>query len=112
MMANEKICPNCGTHYGASMDRCPTCDTPFYDLTMIEFGSCNPAFFKIRTTAIGGKQVDVTFKAIPRFEIELSSDRTGNGLSDWVSGGVELQIVRDMHGNLFTAQERGTNNRS
>lgn len=70
-----KNCPNCGAPYDASLNKCPYCDTSYYDLSALDLTAREPFYLKIKTE-IDGQPCYITqlVRYKPDMSIEISSE--------------------------------------
>ena len=70
----RRNCPNCGAPYDIDKNKCPYCDTSYYDMSSVDFESGEPFYLKIRTN-MNGQQVYITQLVKPILNtIEMSTD--------------------------------------
>ena len=108
----RRNCPNCGAPYEIDKNKCPFCDTSYYDMSAIDFESGEPFYLKIRTN-MNGQQVYITQLVKPRLDtIEMSTETTdcyssfGKVLSYTSNRSLTTNIsfagIPDKNGNLMT----------
>ena len=74
-MPTGKNCPNCGAPYDLDQDKCPYCDTLYFDLSAIDFTDDKPLFLKVKTV-MSGRPATMTIKVVPELGgMELSCNR-------------------------------------
>ena len=67
-------CINCGAAIDVDAEKCPFCETSYFDLTAIDFTSKDPVALKLYIPYNGGKFM-VRMLALPKFEgMELKTD--------------------------------------
>lgn len=74
-MINQRNCPNCGAPYDTNLNKCPYCNTSYYDMSALDLLNCEPFYLKIRTE-INGMPCYITQLVRPTNELsmEISSD--------------------------------------
>lgn len=74
-MPAGKNCPNCGAPYDLNLDKCPYCDTLYFDLSAIDFTDDKPLFLKVKTV-MSGRPATMTMKVAPELGgMKLSCNR-------------------------------------
>ena len=51
-MAENRNCPNCGAPYDVQLNKCPYCETSYFDLSCLQVGD-KPFYLKIKDSARG-----------------------------------------------------------
>jgi len=46
-MSEKRNCPNCGAPYDVQLNKCPYCDTSYFDLSCLQIGD-KPFYLKIK----------------------------------------------------------------
>lgn len=64
-MPKGKNCPNCGAAYEIDKNKCPYCETSYYDMSAVNFEDGEPFYLKIKTK-VNGKTVYVTQLVVPK----------------------------------------------
>ena len=74
-MINQRNCPNCGAPYDTNLNKCPYCNTSYYDMSALDLSNCEPFYLKIKTE-INGMPCYITQLVRPTNELsmEISSD--------------------------------------
>ena len=80
---NQKNCPNCGSPYDVSLNKCPYCGTNYFDMSCINIDEREPFYLKLK---INGMVFTSKVIADPNMSINVSADN--------------IDIV-DMKGNVF-----------
>lgn len=60
-------CVNCGAAIDSNADKCPFCETSYYDLTAIDFGSQKPVACRFKMPYTNGNII-ITTLAVPSLD--------------------------------------------
>ena len=78
-----KNCPNCGAPYDPALNKCPYCETIYFDLSCLNLTSHEPIYLKlkqqIRDHSGNLHDMVITQKCIPQLgdaEVRMEQDRT------------------------------------
>ena len=80
---NKLNCPNCGAPISADNNKCPYCNTSYFDLSSIDINSNEPFYLKIRM----GK---MTLTQLVRVLPDMSFNFESNSCSIYNSSGNKL----------------------
>lgn len=64
-------CPNCGAPISADNNKCPYCDTSYFDLSSIDINNDEPFYLKIR---MGNMTLTQLVRVLPDMSINLESN--------------------------------------
>lgn len=72
---SKRNCPNCGAPYDISLNKCPYCNTSYYDLSALDLTAREPFYLKIKTE-MNGQQYYITqlVRYNPDMTIEISNE--------------------------------------
>lgn len=72
---HNRNCPNCAAPYNVELNKCPYCGTSYYDLSALDFTTCEPFYLKIKTE-LNGVPCCITQLVRPKrdMSIEISSE--------------------------------------
>lgn len=85
---NKLNCPNCGAPISADNNKCPYCDTSYFDLSAIDINDNKPFYLKIR---MGKMTITQLVRALPDMSVEYKTEsvdiynHTGNKLYSFVA---------------------------
>lgn len=108
----RRNCPNCGAPYDINKNKCPYCDTSYYDMSAVDFESGEPFYLKIRTN-MNGQQVYITQLVKPILNtIEMSTDTVnccdviGREVASYISNkslttNISFMCIPDKNGDLI-----------
>ena len=71
----NRNCPNCGAPYDIELNKCPYCDTSYYDLSALDLTAREPFYLKIKTE-LNGQPCYITqlVRYKPDMSIEISNE--------------------------------------
>lgn len=105
----QRNCPNCGAPYDVQLNKCPYCETSYFDMSALDFNDREPFYLKIRYGDVTITQlVRPCFNAIT---LDYSSntvdlaDRWGQSLSKFtvnhsLKTNISFEAVLDNEGHL------------
>ena len=64
-------CPNCGAPISADNNKCPYCDTSYFDLSAIDINDNKPFYLKIR---MGKQTITQLVRVIPNISVEITDN--------------------------------------
>ena len=74
-MINQRNCPNCGAPYDTNLNKCPYCNTSYYDMSALDLLNCEPFYLKIKTEMNGIPcYITQLVRPINELSMEISSD--------------------------------------
>jgi len=78
---NKLNCPNCGAPISADNNKCPYCNTSYFDLSSIDINNNEPFYLKIR---MGKMTLTQLVRVLPDMSINLESNTCSiyNSLGD------------------------------
>jgi len=78
---NKLNCPNCGAPISADNNKCPYCNTSYFDLSSIDINNNEPFYLKIR---MGKMTLTQLVRVLPDMSINLESNSCSicNSLGD------------------------------
>lgn len=68
---NKKNCPNCGAPYDSSLNKCPYCNTSYFDMSAIDIYENKPFYLKLKA---GNMIFTSMVRVKPDVVVSLSSD--------------------------------------
>ena len=68
---NQRNCPNCGAPYDVSLNKCPYCNTSYFDLSCIDINDRQPFYLKLR---MGDMIITQRVIVNPDVSIEITND--------------------------------------
>lgn len=106
----DKNCPNCGAPYDVVLDKCPYCDTSYFDMSTMDINNQQPFYLKIRygdmiftSKVIAEPHIDINYckDAVEAINFKKNRIKTIIRRND-VDVDIKFHSVLDDKGNLFT----------
>lgn len=109
-------CPNCGAPISVETNKCPYCDTSYFDLSAIDINENKPFYLKIK---VGKQTITQLVRALPDVSIEYKTesvdlcDHAGNKIHSFVTSNnmfTDLKfeaVVNPKENRLCTIQYEG-----
>lgn len=94
---NGKHCPYCGAPYDTNLNKCPYCDTSYYDLSAIDLTAHEPFYLKIKAE-INGTPCYIT--QLVRPSADMSMDFSSETVSAYDTFGTP--VCTFLTGNYLT----------
>lgn len=66
----KRNCPNCAAPYDTNLNKCPYCETSYYDLSALNLASGEPFYLKIQTE-MNGAPCYITQLVRPRADMSM-----------------------------------------
>ena len=107
---SRRNCPNCGAPYDVDLNKCPYCETSYYDLSALDFTAREPFYLKIKTE-MGGKSCYITQLVRPRADMSINFNTEVVDVCDiWDNRICSFTKSQSMTTNIaFDAVTTGTN---
>lgn len=103
-------CPNCGAPIDKETNKCPYCNTSYFDFSNIDIDNEEPFYLKIKkgdiyiVSLVRAKNTNITFTtdSVTFYGSKNSNTKLGNvTTSSSVELDIEFQSVLDKDGTLF-----------
>lgn len=117
-MRNNLNCPNCGHPILAEENKCPYCDTSYFDISAIDLSEEKPFYLKIKVKDSDGRSVIITQLVKPSFgKMTFSSNYTeargwkcNKELTRWaehptITTGINFIAIPNKNDNLIVITE-------
>lgn len=110
---NKRNCPNCGAVYEINKNKCPYCDTSYFDLSSLNFTDQKPFYLKVRMN-IGGQNIYITQLVRPILENMQVTTNYCYALDSYnkpiatfkndscLNTNIKFEAIPDENNNLFT----------
>lgn len=116
-MSKNLNCPNCGYPILSEGNKCPCCDTSYFDISAINLSEEKPFYLKFKTKGPNGKDIIITQFVKPKFGgmtvstdcIEVRGWRNDLVLGRWakpstITTSIEFIAVPDKENKLATME--------
>ena len=118
MIKNNLNCPDCGHPILVEENKCPYCDTSYFDISAIDLSEEKSFYLKLKVKDFNGRNKIITQLVKPSFgEMTISSNYTevrgwkGNQVltrgaePSTITTGINFIVIPDKNNNLITITE-------